>query len=53
MPSEAATQAKDALFEQIVKLAPSANALMVKYLAEARAWLISPDQPHGGGSVST
>ena len=49
---------KDAMatiLDQIVKVAnsdmePSAKAVALRNLAEAHAWLVAPDVPHGGAS---
>jgi hypothetical protein len=51
IPDDAAARVREALLDNIheqVLRAPNSNALL--RLAEAYAWTVAPDQPHGGVS---
>jgi hypothetical protein len=48
---EKAEQAQDAILDEIVKNASSSSTRIVA-LAEAWAWLMYPNQSHGGGSAA-
>lgn len=43
-------EAKQAVIDQVAKLAPNSNQEALRDLAEALAWLVDPSQPHGGHS---
>lgn len=47
--TDLATATRDALLAGILEQAPRApNATSLLRLAEAYAWAVAPDQPHGG-----
>lgn len=49
-PPTPARPSFEALLERIANLAANATPAEVLLLAEAYAWLVYPDQPHGGSS---
>ncbi len=46
------TEAQEAILKEIVEKAPSHSPDHILALAEAWAWLQSPNQSHGGGTTS-
>lgn len=41
-------EARQAILDKIADLAPNAHAGTITLLAEAYAWAVAPNQPHGG-----
>lgn len=46
--ADKAEQAANAILDEIIKDASSANSTSLAKFAEALAWITNPDQPHGG-----
>jgi hypothetical protein len=44
-------EARVAVLNRVIELAPKANATTLVNLAEAFAWVASPQQHHGAGKV--
>jgi hypothetical protein len=52
MPEELFDQARAAILNRVIELAPKATSTTLLSLAEAFAWVSVPGQTHGAGASS-